>query len=336
MVGGLLFYWIGAPAPFMLGSLLICWVTAALIKPLRHRMDTPQSVRRVFLTAVALILGSYATPQILASAASWWPSLLGLAVSSTVMMTVSYWYFARFRGYEPAVAWFSAQPAGLTEMIIMSREHTDKDYLVALFHLVRVSTIFLLTPLIIWVGAPELNPQAVPAGQVHIWQVPLLDWPWWLGLGMAGVILGKLLRLPMPFLLGLMVLSAVVSGSGLVALDRPFEVVCLTQVALGGGIGVRMGQVDFRALSRAVPDAYVNASIVIGVALMATGGLSLWTGEPMLKLFLAISPGGVSELSLLAVALGYEVAFVTLHHLWRMAYVLGTMPLWRKVLWRTG
>ena len=87
-----------------------------------------------------------------------------------------------------------------------------------------------------------------------------------------------------------------------------------------------MGQVDFRKLWSAVPDAYLNAVVIIALALGVAGVVSTLTGQPILKIFLAISPGGVSELSLIAVALGYEVAFITLHHLFRMAVVLFAMP----------
>ena len=54
---------------------------------------------------------------------------------------------------------------------------------------------------------------------------------------------------------------------------------------------------------------------------------SLLTGQPLTPGFISVSAGGASELSLLAVALGYEVAFVTLHHLYRMFFVLWMMPL---------
>ena len=102
--------------------------------------------------------------------------------------------------------------------------------------------------------------------------------------------------------------------------------ICLIQIALGASIGGRMGQVDFPKLWSAVPDAYINAIVIIGIALGVAGLVSVLTEQPMLKIFLAISPGGVTELSLIAVALGYEVAFITLHHLFRMAVVLFAMP----------
>ena len=55
--------------------------------------------------------------------------------------------------------------------------------------------------------------------------------------------------------------------------------------------------------------------------------MALFSDQPFARTFFLISAGGASELSLLAVATGYEVAFVTMHHLFRMGPVLGLMPL---------
>lgn len=324
-LGGLVFYFLSLPAPFMLGSMITCWVVGGLVPSARPLLTVPWPLRFAVVSLVAVVLGSYASPSTVAGMLNWWPSLLALALSSIAMTWLSYAFF-RLRGYDDLVAWFSAQPAGLSEIVTLAGRHTDKDYLVALFHLVRVSTVFLFAPLLVWVVAQDFDTQAVPAGQVHFWQ---LSWYMWLLFPLAavlGTIVGRRIGLPMPSLLGPMLLTALVSGSGLLVFERPFEVICLIQIALGASIGGRMGQVDFRKLWSAVPDAYLNAVVIIALALGVAGVVSTLTGQPILKIFLAISPGGVSELSLIAVALGYEVAFITLHHLFRMAVVLFAMP----------
>jgi len=325
-LGGLLFYFLSLPAPFMLGSMLSCWALGGLMPRARPFLTVPWPLRFAVVSLVAVVLGSYATPASVANMLDWWPSLLALALSSIAMTWISYAFF-KARGYDDLVAWFAAQPAGLSEIVTLAGRHTDKDYLVALFHLVRVSTVFLFAPLLVWVVAQDFDTQAVPDGQIHFWQ---LTWFMWLLFPLAavlGTVIGRRIGLPMPSLLGPMLLTALVSGAGILELERPFEVICLIQVALGASIGGRMGQVDFRKLWSSVPDAYMNAIVIIAIALGVAGVVSALTAQPMLKIFLAISPGGVSELSLIAVALGYEVAFITLHHLFRMAVVLFAMPI---------
>ena len=326
-LGGVVFYALNLPAPFMLGSVLFCWVIGGLFKPISRRLDPAPELRKYALAAVAVVLGSYVSPGIIGEIPSWWPTLLLLAGLTLVMTWTSYAFLRYVRGYDRATAWFSAQPAGLSEVIAVSQAYTDKDHVVALIHLVRVSTVFILSPIVVWLTVDDFNGQAVPGGQVHIWETGLLTWVQWLALGTLGVLAARLLRLPMIWLLGPMLLSAIWGGFGLLPFDRPFEGVALLQVILGSSIGARMAQVSFRALGRHVPDAYIIALWMIGLASSSAFLLTLVSDQPFARTFFSVSAGGASELSLLAVAMGYEVAFVTMHHLFRMGFVLGLMPL---------
>lgn len=325
-VGGLAFYFLGAPAPFMLGSMLVCWCVGALIRRTRPYLSIPWPLRFGVISIVAVVLGSYATPDAIQGMLSWWPSLLALAIASLLVTWLSY-FFLRSRGYDDVVAWLSAQPAGLSEIVTMATRYTDKDYLVAFFHLVRVSTVFLFVPLLVWFVASDFDTQVLPQGQVRSWQVDWWIWPQFALIALFGSLIGRVARLPMSVLLGPMLLTAVLSGMGFLEWQRPFELICLVQVVLGASIGGRMGQVEFRTLWSAVPDAYLNAFGIIFVSFAVALGIALLIDEEVLKIFLAFSPGGVTELSLIAVALGYEVAFITLHHLFRMAVVMFAMPL---------
>ena len=192
-------------------------------------------------------------------------------------------------GHDDLVAWFSAQPAGLSEIVTLAGRHTDKDYLVALFHLVRVSTVFLFAPLLVWVVAQDFDTQAVPAGQVHFCSCLGICGCFFPGAAVLGTI-GKAYWLTNAQLAGADASDRVGVWLGLLVFERPFEVICLIQIALGASIGGRMGQVDFRKLWSAVPDAYLNAVVIIAMALSVAGVVSTLTGQPILKIFLAISP----------------------------------------------
>ena len=326
-LGGVVFYALNMPAPFMLGSVLFCWVIGGVFKPVSRALDPAPEIRKFALAAVAVILGSYVSPGIVREIPSWWPTLLLLAVVSLVMTWTSYGFLRYLRGYDRATAWFSSQPAGLSEVIAISRDYTDKDYIVALIHLIRVSTVFILSPIVVWLTVDDFNGRAVPGGQVHIWETSLISWVQLVVLAAVGVLGAKLLRLPMIWLLGPMLLSAVWGGFGVLPFERPFEGVALLQVVLGSSIGARMAQVSFRELGRFVPDAYVVAIWMISLAAGSAMLMALFSDQPFARTFFSISAGGASELSLLAVAMGYEVAFVTMHHLFRMGFVLGLMPL---------
>jgi len=55
---------------------------------------------------------------------------------------------------------------------------------------------------------------------------------------------------------------------------------------------------------------------------------------PFANLVLAYPPGGLAEMSLIALALNGEVAFVLIHHMVRVALVVATAPLFFKLMGR--
>jgi len=74
--------------------------------------------------------------------------------------------------------------------------------------------------------------------------------------------------------------------------------------------------------------------------LLAAIGFALFahlvaTDLPFYALLLAYSPGGVAEMSLVALALGIDIAMVATHHLFRLFFVLVPAPqmfrLWRRL-----
>ncbi|MAW35981.1 MAG: hypothetical protein CBD00_02720 [Rhodospirillaceae bacterium TMED140] len=324
--GGLLFFALNLPAPFMLGSVVCCWVVGGLIRPLSRLMDPVHRIRQGALALVGVVLGSYVTPLLVQQIPQWWPSLLLVSAVSMVMVWGTYG-FLRLCKLDRATAWFSAQPAGLSEVIAIAKDYTDKDYVVALIHLIRVSTVFIASPLVVWLLVEDFDGQSLPGGQTHLWQTHWLTWVQYPVIAIAGVLAGRALRFPLAFLLGPMLLSALWAALGVLPFERPFEGVAVLQVILGSSIGARMAQVSFAKLWRYIPMAYGVALFMLLCAAAGAWLFSLLTGQPFARSFISVSAGGASELSLLAVALGYEVAFVTLHHLYRMFFVLTLMPL---------
>jgi uncharacterized membrane protein AbrB (regulator of aidB expression) len=51
------------------------------------------------------------------------------------------------------------------------------------------------------------------------------------------------------------------------------------------------------------------------------------TGIPLPALVLAFSPGGLAEMSLVALALGVDAAFVSTHHIVRIVLIVSLVPL---------
>jgi uncharacterized membrane protein AbrB (regulator of aidB expression) len=68
-------------------------------------------------------------------------------------------------------------------------------------------------------------------------------------------------------------------------------------------------------------------AILLAITLAFAAGMSQVSAYGEIPLLLAYSPGGLAEMSLVAVSIGVEVAFVAAHHVIRVFIVmLGAAP----------
>ena len=111
-----------------------------------------------------------------------------------------------------------------------------------------------------------------------------------------------------------MVLSILFHLMGWADLPRVNEFVILAQLAIGGAIGARLAQVPFRDVYGYLRDACVHALIILSLYLLATLAMAKLDGFSFLEVWLAFVPGGLYEVTLLALIFGFDIAFVAFHH----------------------
>ena len=240
-----------------------------------------------------------------------------MMVTTFIVCVAGYQLLTKWRGYEKRLAFFCSLPGGQAEALILARQLVDKDYVVALFHLVRVTIVFVSTPLML---AFIQGGEAVALSNLRLADMPrmfdlsLIQMGLFIFLALAGLSLALILRFPLPYLLGPMCLSIFFHLMGWANLPRVNEFVILAQLAIGGAIGARLAQVPFRKVLGYLKDGFVNALLIMGLYLVATLLMARLDGFSFLEVWLAFVPGGLYEVTLLALIFGFDVAFVAFHH----------------------
>ena len=140
--------------------------------------------------------------------------------------------------------------------------------------------------------------------------------------GVLGVYGGQLLGLPAAGLLGPMVLSAAAHLLGLVEGSPPGWLVAAAQVVIGASIGVRFEGYPVARVIRMMLVGLGLTIIMLSVTLLFGAGLQAVTGMPLPLLVLAFVPGGLAEMSLVALALTDDPAFVATNHIVRIGLVV--------------
>ena len=213
---------------------------------------------------------------------------------------------------------------------MISRDLVEKDYVVALFHLVRVALVFCSAPLFL---ALMQGQDAVQASNATLLAMPsLFTLPpatllTFATMSIIALPVARFIKLPMPHLVGPLILSSTLHILGLVEIPRISEFVILAQLTIGGAVGARLAKVPFLDLAVYIRDAFASAIIVLSTYGLMALALASWTGLDFMQLLLAFIPGGLYEVTLLALIFGFDIAFVAFHHTLRVMMVFFGLPL---------
>ena len=158
-----------------------------------------------------------------------------------------------------------------------------------------------------------------------------------LGAGAAGAWAFHKLRVPAGVMFGAMAAGAGLFGSGTITTGIPGWIMLPGFAVIGAVIGTNFDGTDRRLLVSTMI-ASVGAVLVGATAAMAVALPVAWlTGLPTAQIWLSYAPGGVDAMTILALALAFEPAFVGAHHLARFLLLATVMPLWlRPYLQREG
>ena len=326
---GWIFLQLGLPAPFLMGSLFGVWVIGANIKKLQPHLGVARWFHIPVVLGLGVLIGSHFTAEIGHHIFRWSDTLLAMVIVTIIVTICGYLFLTKLRQYDRLTAFLCSVPGGQAEVLVLAREHVEKDYVVALFHLTRVTFVFFSTPLLLaFIQGAEAVSQSNQqlSSMPSLWDLSPRELGYFLGLGIIGYIIAKMARLPMAHLMGPVILSTIAHATGLVQIPRIFEFVMLAQLAIGGAVGARLSQVRFAELLLYVRDAIANTTMILCLYFIAAIIMVQFTELDLLALWLAFVPGGLYEVTLLALIFGFDIAFVAFHHTVRIILIFLSMP----------
>ena len=318
-IGGAAFFFIGMPLPWMMGAAVLA--TAASLSG--ARIGVWPLLRQIMLVVLGVMLGSGFSPGLVDALPHWIGSIAALMALTFVSGFLAYLFFRHVAGFDRATAFFSGIPGGLAEMIAVGGAMGGDDRKISLAHAVRILVVVMTVP--IWFRIHD-GVSATSGTGVHFGDVGWLDYGVLIACGAIGAPLAALIRLPAAAILGPMLLSAAAHYFGLTKSQPPGEIVAAAQVVIGTAIGCRFIGVHVREVGRTLVMSVGGGLIGVGVAVLFTLIAIQFIDLPMPALLLSFSPGGVAEMSLVALALQVDTAMVAAHHLFRIFFVVLVAP----------
>ena len=328
-MGGQLATWAHLPMPWMLGSLLatalivLVWAPAPL-----EGYQFPNQLRSLFVALIGVMIGSQVTPEIIAQARGLILSLAGLAVFIAVAHTGNYLIFRHIGGYDRATAFYSGTPGGLMESIAMGEAAGADIRILTAQQFLRIICVITILPmgLSLWFGQPvgsasglALTSDTAPVSAQNVALICVA--------AVLGLVLARWVHLPAAQRTGPLILAAAATATGWLDLHLPFWLIATAQLVIGVTLGLRFKGTDSALLRRCV---WLSLASVATMLIIGAGfALVLWqvTDKSFLSLLISFAPGGVAEMSIVALSLAANPAFVSLHHIARILMTVVEMPL---------
>lgn len=316
-IGGYLMWLLHMPLAWLLGAMLVTALSAFLRIP----VSLPKHARPPMTAVIGAMLGTSFSPNIFRHAGAWIVSLAGLVVFIAVTGGLAFFYFRRVARLDTVTAYFSAMPGGLVEMITLGYEKGGDERMIALIHAARIFLVVLTLPFLIET-LTGFDIGRTGAASTASATVAFDDLLWFAAAVIGGVTLGTVLRLPARFLVGPMLVSATLHLAGVTDFELPAVALAGAQIVIGATIGCRFAGASPRIVLQAmVFSAGATFIMLLGTAAFAST-LAFVGGDRFIAYVLAYSPGGVAEMSLIALSLNVEVPFVVLHHIVRVLTVV--------------
>lgn len=315
--------WWDTPIPWMIGPLVstalvsVCGAPTASWIPLRN---TGQWV-------IGAALGLYFTPAVGSLVVGlWWAIVLGVAWSLALGLLFGAWLR---RVHAPSMAhigeaqwrsttYFASAIGGASEMTLVAERHGARTDLVAAAHSLRVLMVTLMVPFAMqaW-GVSGLDP-TIPGGrEVQVGGLTLLA-----ALTLAGALLMRRLGRANPWFMGSLVVTMVITLSGLTLSGIPPALSAAAQLVIGVSLGVRFTP----AFVHTAPRWLGSVALATVVMMAACAGfdwlLSRATGLHPATLLLGTAPGGIAEMAITAKVLQLGVPIVTAFQVCRLVAVL--------------
>ena len=326
--GGVAVYLLNMPAGWIAGGLLVVAVAslAGLNTAVPARLHAP----------VFLVLGIYAgtgvTQETLNQMQIWPASFAVLGISVAGVVAGSYWWLHVRHGWHRNDALLASMPGALS-MVIAAAEGLKADLRkVAIAQTLRILVLVESIPLLaFFIGYPA-GTSALAERRV----AGPLDLAIFLAAGAAAALVLQRLRLPGAWVLGGMASTAALLLTGAVEARLPAFLAVPVIIALAAITGSRFRPDDLALLPRLAVAALGAFAIAIAVSAAGAVTVTLLFGVDIIQTLLAFAPGALEALTILALQMNIDPAYVVAHHVVRFGALVIAIPILARWLARRG
>ncbi|WP_410984493.1 AbrB family transcriptional regulator [Bacillus cereus] len=342
-LGGYILSLTGLSIGWLLGSLIITGFLAYLkpawmqtLKEQPQQEKTLLSFQHIGQCIIGIELGQKLTTDILFTFQQHWLIIIIMIIGSIALALCSGLILWRFGKVDLFTSLFSATPGGLSVMPTLASQVGANTAIVSIVQTIRVFLVLGTIPLLSVYWIPH-NPIVS-----HLKNDPISS-PFWttflIFIAWIGYRIGKVLKLPSPWLVGSMISVALIQAlsthyvSNIPTAWWPQWIMVLAQIFIATSIGCRFNKEMFIGVKQTITIGLFSSIGLIGISILCAFFVSSVTNIPLVTSILALAPGGIAEMTTTAIILQTDATFVVTVQVIRVLTILGLLPIFFKFLY---
>jgi len=322
LAGALIAYYFGLPAPSLIGATIAvsCGSLARVTE------DLPASLKNIAFTVIGISLGSSITTDALADSVKWPLSLAILGIAVIAIIYFSSMTLVKFFHLRSDTAILATSPGALAYVLALAAHGKGDIRSIAViqsFRLVAVITTipFILTHL-------GLHPEQPVGGSTESMGIVVFTTVFCVAF-LIGLFFSRC-NVPAAFLIAGIFVSGLAHLSGLV-IGRPADGIIFAGFTITGSlVGARFSTFELSELRTLFWGSLSALLVSVSIAALFAAAVSALLVLPFGQVFVAFAPGGVEAMAAMALSLHYDPAYVAVHHLFRIFFLILILPLFLK------
>ncbi|MEJ2057776.1 MAG: AbrB family transcriptional regulator [Desulfofustis sp.] len=314
----------GVPAAPLVGAS----ISVSLAALARLSVGIPDLLRNFAFAIIGCSLGSGITKQALSQAVHWPISLLFLGLAVGAIIVAGSWVLARFFNQTPETAVLSTTPGVIAYVLAIAAGGIGDVRTIIVIQNIRLVLVTTLLPFILthFGFAPGyMQPQIIGSFVGSLLVIVLA-----FGIG----VIVQRWPIPAEYLLAGVLVSGIGHYLDLVSGRPPALLIFCGFTITGSMVGARFSSIPMADLRRLLAASLICFLITGLLAVGFAYPVSVLLEIPFGQVFVAFAPGGVEAMAAIALALGYDPAYVATHHLFRLLLLFLIVPCCVKIVAR--
>lgn len=314
LVGAIIAKLIGAPIPWLLGSLL----TTLICRVNHAQIHSHPFFRKMGQWIIGISLGLYFTPTTIAALTPIIGYIVLACLFTLALGVAGSIIIQKLAKVDYNTAFFSSTIGGASEMVVLAeRNHADKQ-LTASAHSLRILIVTITLPLFFQLmNYHGTSPSSTTVSTFSLGGLLLLL----ASTSAVGLLFDKL-KFPNAFVLGSIAVTGILTASDIHLSSLPTSLLNLSQLLIGWSLGSNYTPNFFKQAPKFLSVIFITIVFYLVMTIAFALLLSSINGIYYPTSILSLSPGGIAEMAITAKVLMLGAPIVTSFQISRLIFVL--------------